>query len=139
MPQCWEVNFPNVSEEDIREFACASKESNPIHRDNDVAREQELLGIVALNTMVDNYFSDAIAREIPKVRVMEKTVRYRNPLYAGSSPSVTCVVTWKKMRLAKVSVVVKNCHEIIAEGECLLFLPPASKQSTQATGESTAT
>lgn len=137
MIQNWEIEFPNLTEEDIREFALTSHEPNLIHRDSAAARRRGLLGIVALNTMVDNYASSTIARYLPGVRVVKKTVEYKNPLYAGFSPRVTCTVVWKKMHLADVRFVIRNGYETtIAEGMCRILLPPELRQTVQAIKES---
>lgn len=135
----WEVDFPEVTEEQIRDFAIAADEPNPIHRDNNAAQQVGLLGIIALNVMIDNFASRAIAIEIPMAKVRSKNVTYENPLYAGSHPQVSCEVTLRKMHLVRVAVTIKNGFMIIATFECRLLLPRQSASLVPAMESTTVT
>lgn len=122
----WVVDFPEVTEKQIRDFALAADEPNPIHRDNNAAQQIGLLGIIALNVMIDNFASRAVAAEIPMAKVRAKNVTYESPLYAGSCPKVSCEITLRKMHLVHVTVTVKNGFVTIASCECKLLLPRQS-------------
>jgi acyl dehydratase len=134
----WVVDFPEVTEEQIRNFAIAAEEPNPIHRDNGAAQQIGLAGIIALNVMIDNFASRAIAAEIPMAKVHDKKVIYENPLYAGSLLQVSCEIPWHKMHLAHVTVTIKNGFETIATCECRLLLPRKTASLAPATESATA-
>lgn len=135
----WIVDFPEVTEKQIRDFAISADEPNPIHRDNDAAQQIGLAGIIALNVMVDNFASRAIATEIPMAKVRSKNVTYESPLYAGSRPQVNCEITLHKMHLMHVAVTIKNGFIIIATCDCKLLLPRQSASLTPAMESTTVT
>ncbi|MDE2173530.1 MAG: hypothetical protein KGJ31_03005, partial [Patescibacteria group bacterium] len=79
----------------------------------------------APGVMTAGFISAAIAQEIPGVLVCRIEMAFKTPLYAGSRPSVLCIVSSQKGRLAKVTVSVMDGSDIVAKGSCLLLLPEA--------------
>ncbi len=123
MKDCWSKDFPIVDGDEIRDFARLINDPNPIHSDHDAAVKAGLLGIIAPGVMTIGYASSAIAHEVPGVKICKLEMEFKNPLYAGSSPSVSCIVLKKRNQVAKVAIMIKNGFETIAKGSCLLLLP----------------
>ena len=123
MQDSWEKGFPHLDEGAIRKFAECIGDDNPLHHDDEAARQAGLLGIVAPGIMLTGFVSSAIASEIPRAMVRQLQMKFIQPLYAGSSPTVSCSVEKHRGRIAQVAVMVRNGYEILAEGMCTLLLP----------------
>lgn len=124
MQQNWWKECPSLTEDAIRTFATVIRDFNPIHHDNDAARADGLLGIIAPGVMIIGMASAAIAEEIPGAKVVKLEMKFRKPLYAGSLPTVFCNVRFNSegLRTSQIEISVKNGNEKIATGECLVIL-----------------
>ena len=123
IPEAWTQDFPFVDEASIREFAQRIGDTNPLHHDEEAARQEGLLGIIAPGVMLAGFVSAAIAEEIPGVVACRLSIDFVAPLYAGSCPTVQCTVLNQNVRMARLAFTVKNGIDVIAKGLCLLGLP----------------
>lgn len=126
MRQCWENYFDVGDEEDVIRFAKSIRTKNPLHLDNQVARQNKLLGVVVPGVMIVGFADATITEEVDEVKIRRLDVDFVNPLYAGSVVSVLCTVLYKKLDVAKIAIVIKNGFETIAEGSCFLMLSQKS-------------
>ncbi|HUY62302.1 MAG TPA: MaoC family dehydratase [Candidatus Paceibacterota bacterium] len=123
MRSSWAKEFPCINEEEISRFARLMQDENPLHHDDAIAKKAGLHGIIAPGVMISGYASAAIAEEVPCVKVTRLEMTFKNPLYAGSLPSVFCSVLQRRKSLVRLALSIKNGAEDIAEGTCLLLLP----------------
>lgn len=119
---CWEKEFPRLGEDDIKRFATAIGDHNPIHHSLAGAVTQGLLGIVAPGVMLIGYASSTIAEEFPCVLIREIQLKFKKPLYAGALPVVFCAMSRKRGLLMDVHIDIRNGAEILAHGSCTLLL-----------------
>lgn len=121
----WKKEFPAMSEDDIRAFALAIDDHNPIHHDNEAARKIGLAGIVVPGVRVICFASSAIAEKLPGAMARRLSIQFIKPLYAGVPFIVSCAIL-KKTNLSRIiNVSIKNTSGgIILEGECQAVLPP---------------
>ena len=110
---------------EIRRFADAIGDTNPLHHDKKIAQEiYGLKGIIAPGVMVTGFISATLAAEIPGAQVRRMNLKFIHPVYAPSLHIVVQYeVTEQKRNVAKVLVTIMNGDEKTAEGYCILLLP----------------
>lgn len=119
----WGQRFPEITEAAIRNFASNIGDTNPLHHDNGAAQKMGLPGIIAPGVMTIGFVSSAIAEAMPGTQVRRLGMKFVNPLYAGSLPSVFCDMTHRSGRVMKIIVAIKDGERVVAIGDCVLLLP----------------
>jgi acyl dehydratase len=72
-----------ISEEDVRQFAAASGDTNPLHLDDEFAEETRFRGRIAHGTLVGGLISAAIAR-LPGLTIyLSQDLEFHNPVRVG--------------------------------------------------------
>lgn len=119
----WEKEFPLLKEAGIREFATRINDYNPIHHDNAAARAAGLQGIIATGVQMVGFISATIAEEVPGAMISHMDLKFRRPLYAGSLPSVQCIVDTLRMGVAEISITLCDRSQVMVLGHCTLKMP----------------
>jgi acyl dehydratase len=120
----WKRNFFVTDDEQIRKFARGIEDANFLHHDTEAAKVLGFSGIIAPGVMIVGFVSSTIASEIPGVLVLQMEMSFGSPVYANSFVSVSCEVSRKRGRLAKVSILITSEQgDKVANGSCLLLLP----------------
>lgn len=119
----WGKEFPQVTEEAIREFAQCIGDFNPIHHQVESAKDAGLHGIIAPGVMMIGFASAAIAEEIPGVIIRKLELKFKQPMYAGSLPIVLCSTSHARGPVLEIGVSIRNGGMVLAEGNCTLLCP----------------
>lgn len=124
--ECWSKEFGMVEEEEISAFARSIGDLNPLHHSDEVARKKKikrsfLLGRITTGVRTLGYLSPTIVDNFPTGMVVEiENVRFSQPLYAGSLPTVSCKILKTSRKLTRVAFEVLNGYEVISYGTCVI-------------------
>lgn len=72
-----------ISEENIRNFCQAYHDFNPIHLDENYARETKFCARIAPGLMVASYISGLISDRYPGAIYLEQNLQFKHPAYIG--------------------------------------------------------
>jgi acyl dehydratase len=81
-----------VSEADVRRFAAATGDTNPIHLDDDAASETRFGDRIAHGVLVGGLISAALARLPGQVIYLSQDMSFYNPVSVGERVTATCEV-----------------------------------------------
>ena len=76
-----EITYPPVTKTQLVRYAGASGDFNPIHTDNEAARESGLKGVIAQGLMVMGFLGQAIVRWVPKRTLKKFKVRFKGIVF----------------------------------------------------------
>jgi acyl dehydratase len=75
-----------VTREDVKEYADASGDRNPLHRDDDVARAAGFPGVIAHGMFTMSHLATCIVRWAGDVSALAKLrVQFRAPVFPGET------------------------------------------------------
>ncbi len=81
-----------VDRDDLRRYAHASKDFNPIHQDDDAAKKAGLDGVVAHGMWTMGAAIRIVTENMPQIRICGYRVRFARPVYVPSDrAAVLCV------------------------------------------------
>ena len=111
-------------EEEIIVAARNLRTHNRGHLDHEVAVRMGFRTIFAPGGMIYSFVEEAVTKHAPSVMLREINLKFRNPLYAPSSPIVTCTVT-DRDRAGGITILVKVRDDsgILAFGTCRVLEP----------------
>lgn len=100
-----------IGEKDGRDFAAVSKDTNPLHLDEDYARQTRFGGRIAHGMLLGGYISSLLGTELPGEGsiYMKQDLRFLRPVRYGDTIRVALEVTeldFEKMR----AVLSTNCY-----------------------------
>jgi 3-hydroxybutyryl-CoA dehydratase len=81
-----------ISEEDVKSFAAASGDTNPLHLDDEYASETRFRGRIAHGTLVGGLISAALARLPGLVVYLSQDLEFHNPVRIGDRPTAECEI-----------------------------------------------
>lgn len=116
-----------ISDEDIVKFAEVTGDSNPLHLDDDFARETMFGGRIAHGMLTASLFSAILGTKMPGPGCiyMSQSIRFRAPVRPGDVAVAT--VTVKALDPAKQRVSLDcSCTvdgTVVADGEALAKVP----------------
>lgn len=119
----WEDEFIVGSDDDIRKDATQRGDFNPIHHNAEAALRNKLKGIIAPGMLSLDKVASGIGNKIHGVMVHRITMKFKNPLYAGSMPHIIYEVVRERRISAEVNFTVSNGFDLVAVGSCELLLP----------------
>jgi acyl dehydratase len=119
----WSKDFCVGSDEEIRAFARLIGDTNPLHHNEEVAKQKGLLGIIAPGVMLLGFISATIAEKIPGALARKIELDFTNPAYGESFATVRCRMTNLRGPIAMLEVTVRNGCDILAAGIATLVLP----------------
>ncbi|MFC7026816.1 MaoC family dehydratase [Halomicroarcula sp. GCM10025324] len=81
-----------LSENDIRQFAAASGDTNPLHLDDEFAEQTRFRGRIAHGTLVGSLISAALAR-LPGLTIyLSQDLEFHNPVRIGDRLTAECEI-----------------------------------------------
>lgn len=81
-----------ISENDIRQFAAASGDTNPLHLDDKFAEQTRFRGRIAHGTLVGSLISAALAR-LPGLTIyLSQDLEFHNPVRIGDRLTAECEI-----------------------------------------------
>ena len=81
-----------ISENDVRQFAAASGDTNPLHLDDEFAEQTRFRGRIAHGTLVGSLISAALAR-LPGLTIyLSQDLEFHNPVRIGDRLTAECEI-----------------------------------------------
>ena len=119
-----EVTFTKpIGDTDIRQFAAASGDTNPIHLDDDAASETRFGGRIAHGTLVGGLISAALARLPGTIVYLSQDMEFLAPVELDSELTATCRIAEDlgdgRFRL---TTVVESDGETCIDGEAVVLI-----------------
>lgn len=113
-----------VRMKDLQLFAAASGDVNPIHLDEEFARETEYGRCVAHGMWVGSLISSLLATKLPGPGgvYLSQSLKFHRPVFVGDQLKVEVKVLEKKRRniLLMECVVQNQVEKIVVKGECMV-------------------
>ncbi len=113
-----------ISAEDVRQFAAASGDTNPLHLDDEFARETRFRGRIAHGTLVGGLISAALAR-LPGLTIyLSQDLEFHNPVRIGDrlTAEVEIVEDLGDEQYRLTTRVVDEEEEVIIDGEAVVLI-----------------
>ncbi len=81
-----------ISDDDVRQFAAASGDTNPLHLDDEFAEQTRFRGRIAHGTLVGSLISAALAR-LPGLTIyLSQDLEFHNPVRIGDRLTAECEI-----------------------------------------------
>jgi len=120
-----------VSERDIELFGEVSGDRNPVHFDENYARNTMFKGRIAHGMLSASYISTILGMQMPGPGTifMSATVRFRAPVRIGDTVVATCTVREvnEEKRRVMFDCACKVGDTTVVEGEALVMAPARPK------------
>jgi acyl dehydratase len=116
-----------ISEEDLRRFAAASGDTNPLHLDEEFAQGTRFRGRIAHGTLVGGLISAALARVPGLVIYLSQDMEFHNPVRVDDRVTAECeVVEGLGNDQFRLSTRVRNDGDVAIDGEAVVMIddPP---------------
>ncbi len=117
-----------ISDDDIREFAAASGDTNPLHLDDEYATETRFKERIAHGTLVGGLISAALARIPGLVVYLSQDLEFHNPVSVGETLTAACeIVEELGNSQYRLSTQVHNeSGDVVIDGEAVVLIdqPP---------------
>ncbi|MFT4945127.1 MAG: 3-hydroxybutyryl-CoA dehydratase [Halovenus sp.] len=112
-----------ITDEDVRGFARASGDTNPLHLDNEYAEQTRFGGRIAHGTLVGGLISAALARMPGLVVYLSQDLEFRSPARIGERVTAECeIVEDLGNSQFRLSTVVSNDETTIIDGEAVVLI-----------------
>jgi 3-hydroxybutyryl-CoA dehydratase len=119
-----------LDDEDVRGFARASGDTNPLHLDDEYAEQTRFGGRIAHGTLVGGLISAALARMPGLVVYLSQDLEFRNPVPVGDRVTADCeVVEDLGNRQYRLTTVVRDGETTIIDGEAVVLIDEAPDES----------
>jgi len=117
-----------ILEDDIRAFAAASGDTNPLHLDDEFASKTRFKGRIAHGTLVGGLISAALAR-LPGLTIyLSQDLEFHNPVRVGDRLTAVCeIVEDLGDDQYRLTTRVRDGDTVIIDGEAVVLVdePPA--------------
>ncbi|ERH10904.1 MAG: acyl dehydratase [halophilic archaeon J07HX64] len=117
-----------LTDEDVRAFAGASGDTNPLHLDEEYAEATRFGGRIAHGTLVGGLISAALARMPGVVVYLSQDTEFRNPVPVGERVTANCeIVEGLGNSQYRLTTVVRGGETTVIDGEAVVLVddPPA--------------
>ncbi|MDK2796162.1 MAG: 3-hydroxybutyryl-CoA dehydratase [Archaeoglobaceae archaeon] len=105
-----------ISEADVQLFGLVSGDMNPLHFDEEYAKNTKFGGRVVHGMLTTSLISTALAMLPGTVVLLETYFRYTSPVKIGDLVTAECEIVEKEKNRVKVNVVCRVGEKIAAEG-----------------------
>ncbi len=121
-----------VTDTQIRTFAEASGDRNPIHLDEDYAKTTRFGRRIAHGMLTASLVSAVLGNDLPGLGTiyLSQTVNFKAPVYIGDTITATVEVTQYRedKRIATFSTVCTNQDgEVVMDGEAVVIAPKSAE------------
>jgi len=116
-----------ITDEDVRGFAAASGDTNPLHLDDEFAEDTRFHGRIAHGTLVGGLISAALARVPGLVVYLSQDLEFHNPVRIGDRITAECeIVEDLGNNQFRLTTRVADGDDIAIDGEAVILIdePP---------------
>ena len=112
-----------VSDNDVRQFAAASGDTNPLHLDDEFAEQTRFRGRIAHGTLVGSLISAALAR-LPGLTIyLSQDLEFHNPVRIGDRLTAECeIVEDLGDEQYRLTTRVLEGDEVVIDGEAVVLI-----------------
>jgi 3-hydroxybutyryl-CoA dehydratase len=112
-----------ITEDDLRRFAAASGDTNPLHLDEEFGQETRFRGRIAHGTLVGGLISAALARVPGLVIYLSQDMEFHNPVRVDDRVTAECeVVENLGNDQFRLSTRVRNDGDVAIDGEAVIMI-----------------
>ncbi|MBX0295861.1 MaoC family dehydratase [Haloarcula nitratireducens] len=112
-----------ISDDDVRQFAAASGDTNPLHLDDEFAEQTRFRGRIAHGTLVGSLISAGLAR-LPGLTIyLSQDLEFHNPVRIGDRLTAECeIVEDLGDEQYRLTTRVKSDDEVVIDGEAVVLI-----------------
>ncbi len=112
-----------ISENDIRQFAAASGDTNPLHLDEEFAEQTRFRGRIAHGTLVGSLISAALAR-LPGLTIyLSQDLEFHNPVRIDDRLTAECeIVEDLGDAQYRLTTRVRTEEDVVIDGEAVVLI-----------------
>ncbi|WP_276273473.1 MaoC family dehydratase [Haloarcula litorea] len=112
-----------ISDDDVRQFAAASGDTNPLHLDDEFAAETRFRGRIAHGTLVSGLISAALAR-LPGLTIyLSQDLEFHNPVRIGDRLTAECeIVEDLGDSQYRLTTRVRDREDVVIDGEAVVLI-----------------
>ena len=112
-----------ISDNDVRQFAAASGDTNPLHLDDGFAEQTRFRGRIAHGTLVGSLISAALAR-LPGLTIyLSQDLEFHNPVRIGDRLTADCeIVEDLGDEQYRLTTRVHADEEVVIDGEAVVLI-----------------
>ena len=112
-----------ISENDVRQFAAASGDTNPLHLDSEFAAETRFRGRIAHGTLVSGLISAALARVPGMVIYLSQDLEFHGPVRIDDRVTAECeIVEDLGNNQYRLSTRILNEGDVAIDGEAVIMV-----------------
>jgi len=112
-----------ITDEDVKSFAAASGDTNPLHLDDEYAEETRFRGRIAHGTLVGGLISAALARLPGLVVYLSQDLEFHNPVRIGDRVTADCeIVEDLGNKQFRLTTQVTDGDETVIDGEAVVLI-----------------
>jgi len=112
-----------ISEGDVRRFAAASGDTNPLHLDDEFAERTRFRGRIAHGTLVGGLVSAALARVPGLVIYLSQDLEFHNPVRIGDRITAECeIVEDLGKNQYRLTTRVVDGDDVAIDGEAVIIV-----------------
>jgi len=112
-----------ITEQDVRGFAAASGDTNPLHLDDEFAEKTRFRGRIAHGTLVGGLISAALARVPGLVIYLSQDLEFHNPVRIGDRITANCeIVEDLGNSQFRLTTRVTEGEDIAIDGEAVILI-----------------
>jgi 3-hydroxybutyryl-CoA dehydratase len=113
-----------ITESNVTEFAAASGDTNPLHLDEEFAKETRFRGRIAHGTLVGGLISASLARVPGLVIYLSQDLEFHNPVRIGDrvTAQTEIVEDLGNQQFRLTTRVVNTDDEIVIDGEAVIMV-----------------
>jgi len=112
-----------LSENDVKQFAAASGDTNPLHLDDEFAEQTRFRGRIAHGTLVGSLISAALAR-LPGLTIyLSQDLEFHNPVRIGDRLTAECeIVEDLGDEQYRLTTRVREGETVVIDGEAVVLI-----------------
>ncbi|MDS0260353.1 MaoC family dehydratase [Haloarcula sp. S1CR25-12] len=112
-----------ISDNDVRQFAAASGDTNPLHLDDEFAEQTRFRGRIAHGTLVGSLISAALAR-LPGLTIyLSQDLEFHNPVRIGDRLTAECeIVEDLGDEQYRLTTRVREDDTVVIDGEAVVLI-----------------
>jgi len=112
-----------ITDEDVRGFAAASGDTNPLHLDDEFAEKTRFRGRIAHGTLVGGLISAALARVPGLVIYLSQDLEFHNPVRIGDRITAECeIVEDLGNNQYRLTTRVTDGEDVAIDGEAVILI-----------------